>query len=219
MTKTKTEIKKAQVGDVLIYVARYRAKPERTNVDRVTQTGQVYVMADQGQTRFKRHWSGRWEAVNSTSRATLHDNGKETWDKLIQSHKTKVEEDQERQESEKQRIAETKKRNAKEMAETKKAIGELRNVFVLPEAGFYELSKDKRLYVLDLPVKSGRGITFLLATVYVEDYKSWDTEKKTVVNGRGSYLTNDSSGNLSFRDSKDDDALLWELANYLYHRA
>ncbi len=218
MQSTRKEaIPQIKAGDVVIYVARYGAMPVRTNVDRVTKTGQVYVQADGAKARFKRHWSGRWEPVDSACRATIHEDSNGKWDELVEAHHVKANEDAERASAEKERIKEAKKREAKEMAETKKAVRSLENAYAGTEG--VHLDEGHRLYILFLPVKPGKGPKFISATVYVEDYKGWGSEGKTVINGRASYMTDQTSGSLSFRDCKDDEALLWEAINYLYHRA
>ncbi len=222
---TKTETKSIQVGTKAIYIERYGAMPVLTKIDKVTPKDWVSVPETKNKAFRPYGWDADcWQSDRSCAKILLH--SAETWANLVQSHKTKAKEIAQRAESEKARIKEAKRRDAKEMAETKKAVGKLEDSFVFPGEGVHEVGKGKRLYVLSLPVKPGRieglaqSITFVSATVYVEDgHKGWDAKREAVVNGRGSYMTDQCSGTLSFHDCKDDEALLWELVNYLYHRA
>lgn len=218
-----------KVGTVMIHVARHGAKPQTTNVDKVTKAGWIKVYRP-GTTcseidTFKPTWRG-YESTSSHSSATLHVFSDEQLAKLTAEHEAEEVRKAEKAAEAKARQDERAARLAAQLAEVKAACnGRLARTTV-------ELPDGSRLVTLTLPVKPDllerKG--FEVAIIRLQDVtvSAWELdhrlggeEKVKRVESHITYINGKSSSFPSCSGEKfaNDEDACWEAARYCYNNS
>jgi len=214
-----------KAGDVMIYVARHGAKPQTTNVDKVTKAGWIKVYRP-GTTSsetdtFKPTWNGL-VSTSSHSSARLFPFSDEQLATLTAEYEAEEARRAAKDAEAKARQQERADRLAAELAEVKVACnGRLARTTV-------ELPDGSRLVTLTLPVKpelaecKGFEVTILrLQDVKVARWELNGETERTMVESHLTYVNGRSNSFPSCSGEKfatDDDAC-WEAARYCYNNS
>jgi hypothetical protein len=216
-----------KVGDVMILVRSY-GLPETVNIHRVTPSGQVTFLDENGveSRRFKRDWP---DAVNyrpvkqgySRFSCQLYVYSDEKLAELRQVAEEHAVAQAEKKVAEEKRQAEIAAANAAERAELKKAVGGS----IIAVSSLRVLPDGSRLYTVTLPVKecyAERKKNFEVAIVRCWDEKrySWQGNSEDGVKFAMTYCNGDcvSFSSCSTEFAVNDEVALWSTATYLYHR-
>ena len=226
-TKVENEIK---TGDVVIVVKGWGAKPETTNVGRVTKSGQVVVFEDNGKggARFKRsRWDkeGKYEAVcerySAWRNARLYAYSDAQMNALTKEYEVNEARKAEKAAEQDRHNQERKERIAAELAEVKMAcggslFGRVRMHDTLPEVG--------RLYIVYLPVKpaceerKGKTEVMVVRCQDINPERHWyDDGNKVEFAITMCSKSSGSFSSVSTQWAASDEEALWEAARSLYH--
>ncbi len=206
-----------KVGDVVILVRRYGARPETTNIDKVTPKGWLRVAGSTGSFRPK-GYAGYESREGSESVFLFSD---ETLAGLNAVADEKEASAKAKAESEANRKAEAKAREEAELAEVKAVMSNLYGHEVL----FQGALDGSRLHVINLPIKPGfeRKGGFETLIVRLKDVVSynWDKAEKGIkdVEANVTYANADTASFpslSSFRRDSDEEAI-WEAIHRRYH--
>lgn len=206
-----------KVGDKVIYLPTYGAKPKVTNITKVTPSGQVIV--DGAAKRFKYNFGGKFSELGRGS-AQVWEYNETKLDELEKHHNDTEASKQMKRNLEAARQQQVKERKEKEMAETIKFYDNQ-----LPIVSLRTLPDGKRFVVLNLltnPAFTDKN--YEMATVVITDAETYDMasreEKKIkVVRARAMWFSNKSSG---FSTSGDDEfpndvEALWYFVDKRFH--